>query len=117
MENFFYKDDFCSDFEDLARILGINEENVNEIYNDWQVKVGLSDLEPVFKVGADDLCQLLADAYEDRLSEDFDEEAKVLKALKGCIDFDKLKEALPKLFYPNGRYDVIKKSDLIDWFS
>jgi hypothetical protein len=117
MEHFFYDDRFCSDLEDLANVFWIDEYNVNELKDDWNVKVELSDLEPIFKVDADSLCQLLADANEDRLSEDFDEEAKVLEALKETIDFEKLKEALPKLCYPNGKFETITKADLVKWFS
>jgi DNA-directed RNA polymerase specialized sigma subunit len=117
MEHFFYEDTFCSDLEDLARIFDIDEDNVNELKDDWQVKVELSDLEPIFKIDAETLCQLLADAHEDRLSEDSNEEAKVLKALKEVIDFDKLKNALPKLYYPNNKFETIKKSDLVEWLS
>ena len=117
MEHFFYDDTFCSDLEDLANIFDIDEYNVNDLKDDWVIKVELSDLETIFKVDADNLCQLLADANEDRLSEDFDEEAKVLKALKESIDFNKLKELLPKLYYPNGKFETITKADLVEWFS
>ncbi len=117
MEHFFYEDNFCSDIEDLARVFDIDEKNVNELKDDWQIKVELSDLEPIFNIDAENLCQLLADANEDRLSEDFDEEAKVLKALKETIDFEKLKEALPKLYYPNNKFETITKADLVEWFS
>ena len=115
MENFFYDDTFCLDLEDLANAFDINEDNVNDLKDDWQVKVELSDLEPIFNVNADNLCQLLADANEDRLSEDFDEEARVLKAIKETIDFEKLKEALPKLYYPNNKFETITKADLVEW--
>jgi len=117
MEHFFYDDTFCSDLEDLANVFDIDEYNVNELKDDWQVKVEMSDLEPIFYVDADSLCQLLADANEDRLSEDFDEEANILKALKECIDFEKLKEALPKLYYPNNEFQTITKKDLVEYFS
>ena len=117
MEHFIYDDTFCSDLEDLANIFDIEEDNVNDLKDDWTVKVELSDLEPIFNIDADNLCQLLADANEDRLSEDFDEEAKVLKALKESIDFNKLKELLPKLYYPNGKFETITKADLVEWFS
>jgi hypothetical protein len=116
MEHFFYEDSFCSDIEDLARLFDIDEDNVNELKDDWQVKVELSDLEAIFEIDANSLCQLLADANEDRLSEDFDEEAKVLKALKESIDFEKLKEKLPKLYYPNNKFEILTKVDLLDWF-
>ena len=117
MEHFFYDDTFCSDLEDLANIFDIDEYNVNDLKDDWVIKVELSDLETIFNVDAGNLCQLLADANEDRLSEDFDEEANVLKALKESIDFNKLKELLPKLYYPNGKFETITKADLVEWFS
>ena len=117
MENFLYDDTFCSNLEDLAYLFEIDEDNVNQLKDDWQVIVELSDLEPIFNVDANYLCQLLVDANEDRLPEDFDEEAKVLKALKEAIDFEKLKEALPKLYYPNNKFEKITKADLVEWFS
>lgn len=117
MENFFYDDRFCMGLDDLADIFDIDEENVNGLKDDWSVRVELSDLQPIFNIDADNLCQLLADANEDRLSEDFDEEAKVLKALKENIDFEKLKNALPKLYYPNNNYETITKYDLVEFFS
>lgn len=115
MEHFFYNDTFCSDLKDLVNLFGIDEYNINELTDDWQIKVELSDLEVIFDINADNLCQLLADANEDRLSEDFDEEAKVLKALKESIDFEKLKDALPKLYYPNNQFKIITKSDLVKY--
>jgi hypothetical protein len=117
MENFFYEDTFCYDIEDLAAVLDINEDNVNALKDDWQVKVELSNLEPIFKINAENLCELLADANEERLSEDFDEEEKVLKALKECIDFDKLKNSLPKLHYPNNNFEIVTKQDMVECFA
>ncbi len=117
MENFFYEDNFCSDIDDFAKIFDIDEDNVNELKDDWAVKIELSDLEPIFNIDAENLCQLLADANEDRLSEDFDEEQRVLMALSETIDFEKLKEALPKLYYPNNKFEIITKADLVEWFS
>jgi hypothetical protein len=117
MNHFFYDDNFCLDIEDLAKVFDIDEDNVNELKDDWQVKVELTDLEPIFKVDADNLCQLLADTNHDRLSEDFEEEARVIEALKESIDFEKLKEALPKFYYPNYKFVTITKSDLVEWFS
>ena len=117
MENFFYDDTFCSNLDDLANVFYIDEDNVNELKDDWQVRVEMFDLEPIFNIDADNLCQLLADANEDRLSEDFDEESMVLMALKETIDFEKLKELLPKHYYPNGNFETITKADLVEWFS
>jgi hypothetical protein len=117
MEHFFYEDTFCVNLEDLANIFDINEDNVYELKDDWEVRVELSNLEPIFNINTEILCQLLADANEDRLSEDFDEEAMVKKAIEENIDFDKLKDALPKLYYPNYKFENITKADLVEWFS
>lgn len=117
MENFFYDDSFCIDLDKLADLCGIDEENVNELKDDWNAKIELTDLEPIFTTNAEDLCQLLADNNEDRLSEDFDEKEKVLKALTESIDFEKLNNLLPKLYYPNNKFETVTKSDMVEWFS
>lgn len=117
MEHFFYDEVFCSDLEDLANTFDIDENNVNELKDDWCVRVELSSLEPIFDINAENLCELLADANEDRLSlDDFEEESKILKALRECIDFDKLQEALPKYYYPNNKFETITKADLVEFF-
>jgi hypothetical protein len=115
MKNFFVEEKFYPDLDSLCHDLSIGIESINHLSENWQLKVELSDLEPIFNVDADNLCQLLADANEDRLSEDFDEEAKVLKALKETIDFEKLKEALPKLYYPNNTFQTITKADIVNF--
>ena len=114
MENFFYDDRFCSDISELMDVFDIDDENLAELEDDWKVRVELTDLEPIFKVDADILCQLLADANEDRLSEDFEQEEEIKKALKSCIDFDKLQAILPKMYYPNNKFVTITKQDLIN---
>ena len=117
MENFFLDERFCSDLEDLANVLEIDEDNVNDLEDDWNIKIELTDLEPIFDIDAEKLCQILADSNEDRLSEDFTEEKTILQALKESIDFAKLTEMLPKLYYMNGKFQTITKSDLLGWFS
>ena len=37
------------------------------------------------------------------------------KELEKFIEW--LKESLPKLYYPNGKYEIITKSELVEWFS
>ena len=113
MENFFYDDEYCSSLYDLAKLLGIDGTNLNDLDVYWYIEVELADLEPIFNVDADSLCQLLADANEDRLSEDSNEGLRVLLALQESIDFEKLRELLPKLYYPNGKYGYITNDDLV----
>jgi hypothetical protein len=117
MEQFFYEDVFCNDLEDLANILEIHGDNVNDLPLDWQVRIELSNYESIFNIDADILCELLVDKYEDRLLPDFEEiEGKqLLKALKESIDFDKLIEKSPKLCYANGQFATITKEQLVDY--
>ena len=114
MENFFYNDKFYIDLNHFVNDMDL-EENISELESDWQVKVELTDLEPIFKLDADSLCEMLSSVFDERFSEDGDEEEKILKALKECIDFDKLKISLPQLHYPNNKFVVITKSDLVDY--
>lgn len=117
MENFFYDDRFCSDISDIFEIFDIEEEKLNELSETWNCKVELTTLEPVFKVDAEELSELLLDCNEERLSENFDDsdEKKIKKAITESCDFEKLKDLLPKYYYPNGKFVTITKKDLIEW--
>lgn len=116
IENFFCDEDFMSDFDDLAIKLDIDEDNVKFLPEDFQIKVELSELEPIFKIDAKNLCQLLADNNEERLTDNYEEESEILNAIKQCVDFKKLTELLPKYYYPNNKFVTITKSDLVSWF-
>jgi hypothetical protein len=116
MENFFYKDWFYSNLSELALVLDINKENINELRDDWQVTVELADLEPIFEVNADLLYELLANTYEDRFPEEFYHEKGVMRAIKGAINFTKLNRTLPKLYYPNNNFVTVTKGDLLTLF-
>lgn len=117
MEQFFYEDVFCNDLEDLANILEIHGDNVNDLPLDWQVRIELSNYESIFNIDADILCELLVDKYEDRLLPDFEEidGKQLLKALKESIDYDKFKELSPKLCFANNKFVTITKKQLVDY--
>ena len=112
MEDFFYEDRFCYDISCLMDVLDIDEENLSELPDNWEVKIELSNVEPIFKLDVDTLFEMIMNANEHRLGEDFDEEEKIKNALKESIDFDKLRTLLPKFCYPSGRYETITKLDL-----
>jgi hypothetical protein len=114
MENFFIEETFHSDLESL--IAWMDNTDVEELPDNWEQKVELSDLEPIFDVNVDNLCQMLADCNEDRLNLDEEEyeEKAIKKALSESIDFNKLNSLLPKYYYPNGKFAIITKQDLIN---
>lgn len=116
MENFFNEETFHTDLDSLISYM--DDIDIETLPDDWSIKVELSDLEPIFDVTVDNLCQMLADCNEERLNldeEDYEEKA-IKKALSDSIDFDKLKSLLPKYYYPNGKFAVITKQHLIDEF-
>jgi len=113
LENFFYEDEFHTDLESLIITIG---DDFEDFKDDWSIKVELTDLEPIFDVTVNNLCSLLADANEERLNLDEEEyeEKAIKKALSESIDFEKLNSLLPKYHYPNSKFEIITKQDLID---
>lgn len=114
MENFFYDERFCSDISDLMDALDIDEDKVDELEEDWTCKVELTSLEPAFFIDADWICERLDD---DRLDEDGDISDKVHQLVKDNVDFTKLNELMPKLYYPTSKFATITKTDLVEYCS
>jgi chemotaxis methyl-accepting protein methylase len=71
----------------------------------------------MFKVDVDFLAESLYDANEERYSEDAPQDLDVKKALNECIDFEKLNSMIPKLWYPNGKFQLITKADLLEFIN
>lgn len=117
MENFFYDDKFIGDLSDLMDTLDI--EDPKDLVDDWTCRVELTELEPIFKTDAKKMFELLCDCNEERIGEDFDnsDEEKITKAIATSFDFEKLKELLPKYYFPQSKFKVITKQDLIDYCS
>lgn len=115
MENFFDDDRFYSSIEDLIEDMFDGEEDeVKALKEDWILKVETTELEPIFEIDADKFLELLANRNEDRLTTNDSEEENVLKAINESVDFEKLKNLLPKYYYPTGKYVTLTKKDLID---
>lgn len=115
MENFFIDEDFCGDLSDLMDMFDIKEPK--NLKDDWTQKVDLAELEPVINLTPKKLLEILLNENEERLGENFDgkDEDRIMKCLTESIDFDKMKELMPKFYYPNGKRAVVTKQDLIDY--
>ena len=115
MENFFYDDRFCGDLSDLMDVFDIEEPK--NLKDDWTCKVEMSELEPCIKLNAKKLLEILINENEERFGENFDasDEDKIMKCLTDSIDFDKLKDLMPKYYYPQSKFKVVTKQDLIDY--
>jgi hypothetical protein len=121
MENFIYDDRFCSDISDLMDAIGIEEEDLSELEDDWSVTVQETTLEKIFvieKEFAVDAIVSQTEIWEERFPEEADSVFKqIKKAVNDAVDIDKLNEGLPSLYYPNGKKFTITKMDLIEWCS
>lgn len=114
MENFFIDDKFYFDLQELMDDLDISDEEIPDLPEDWSCKLELTTLEPMFKLKAIDVAEMLYNNNEERYSEDAPEEEKIVKALKECVDWDKLNSMIPQLYYPNGKFVTITKKDLLE---
>ena len=123
LKNFFTEDNivneqvFLRNTNELIELFGITQEVLGTLSDEWAIKVEMADLEPVFHIDANILCQLLGDANEDRISDEVSEKEAILNALNAHIDLDALNKDLPMYYYPNGVYKLITKAYLQDWFT
>ncbi len=115
MESFCYNDNHYSNLEELIHdLFDSDEEEIKSLPEDWSIKVELSELEPMFKLDASRLEELLYNSDEERYSEDAPESDRIKKALDDCVDFEKLNKMIPKLYYPSNKFEMITKKDLLE---
>lgn len=115
MENFFYKQEFYSDMDNLVDYVEDNEDcKIEELPDTWEIKVEETTLEPMFQLKIDRLMDLVP---EDRMSEDGDELDTVRRVFTERIDFEAINSRLPKFYYPNGKMSTITKADLLEYIS
>lgn len=115
---------FCIDdvfYSDITSFILDNyfeeKEAIDELPDDWVQKIQYCNSEKVFvfKEGdIEDIAERLLDMYDDRRSESGDELDDITKALIAGIDFAKVNELMPELYYPNGEKDIITKQDLLE---
>lgn len=117
MENFFTEsDDFFRDIEDYCGFHELEKEIVEKYPDDWQKEVLFTFEEPIEKLCAD----WIAEKFDDgRFSEDnfHDEYDEVVKVLNENIDFKKINDLLPRMYYPNGKKGLLTKKVLMEYFS
>ncbi len=119
----FFIDDKCyMDTEDFIqdRFAG-DEEEIKELSDDWYEDIQYGQLEPLFdpdKNFIDEIVSRCYELFEDRFPEDDPHQSvhnKLLAAITNGIDLDKIKNELPKLWYPDeNSFGKITKQDLLD---
>lgn len=120
-ENFFYEDQFLTDYEDLMYYLGLEEDDLIELPEDYSVKIQFSKFEKIFKMEENWIVDTIiqqTDKWEDRFPEDSDSVFKQIEsAIRSGIDFEKINQNLPDIYCPSGEYAVVTKQDLINFIT
>jgi hypothetical protein len=115
MENFFEDGEFYTDLEDfIYKVFDGEEEKVRELKEDAVFECKGSILEPIIDFSSQWITERIDD---DRFSENDsdDEYEKITKVLEENIDFKKITDLLPKLYYENYKDKfTITKQDLLD---
>ena len=115
MENFFEDGNFYTDIADfIYKVFDGEEEQVRELEEDAVFECKGSKLEPIIDFSS----QWITDRIDDdRFSENNSgtENEKITKVLDENIDFKKITNLLPKLYYENYKDKfTITKQDLLD---
>jgi len=113
MENFFYKDDFYTDLESFIHENFEDESEIHELEEDKLFLCRSGKLEPIIELSVEWIINRIDD---ERFSENNSDSEldKIAKALTG-LDYEKINELMPKLFYENYKEKfTITKQDLLD---
>lgn len=104
---------FFSDLGELMDYLDINEE-LEGIDDDWKIEVKECQLEPIMTLSTD---WIMERVNEERFSEEGADNqcARIEKVLDESIDYSKINEMMPQLWYPTAKKITFTKQDLIDW--
>ena len=115
MENFFEDGEFYTDLGDfIYKVFDGEEEQVRELEEDAVFECKGSKLEPIINFSSEWITERIDD---DRFSENNsdNEYEKITKVLDENIDFKKITDLLPKLYYENYKDKfTITKQDLLD---
>ena len=115
IENFFEDGEFYADLEDfIYKVFDGEEEQVRELEDDAVFECKGSKLEPIIDFSSQWITERIDD---DRFSENNsdNEYEKITKVLDENIDFKKIVDLLPKLYYENYKDKfTITKQDLLD---
>lgn len=119
-EPFFFDDEFIDEIntEFIDRILGFsNISEISEIQNlsdDFQIKLTGADIEPVFVFSENYIIEGIDD---ERFPEDSEKTVeKIRKVLSDNIDFKKINELMPTLYYGNStRKFYLTKKELLNY--
>ncbi len=119
MEHFFLEDRFYHELGDFIDDLFPEDGDVEELEDDWSIRVQESKLEPMFQLKdiADYAFDRIFDSFEERFNHESDKQDEdICEALNECFDAEKFNSLVPKLYYPT-TFTMITKEDLLDYLN
>lgn len=116
MYNFFVDDKFYSEIEDYLIDAEIDEDNIGEVSDQWEQEIFLSKKEKLVDMNKDFVADAICNAterFDDRFPEDSDSIFEEIKnAVIRSVDFEKLNDLIPSLYYATGEKSKLTKKDL-----
>jgi hypothetical protein len=108
---YYYNENFYDEIREI-----IEDYDFDSFPDDEILKVENCTLEPIITLTAELIADCLENHLEERHSElDAENELKqIIATLKRNIDFDKLNNDMPELWYPNGTFERFTKAELIE---
>jgi hypothetical protein len=118
---FYVEENFYDTIEDYLIDKEWGEEEIKAFPEDWTVEIGIPSLEPVCQINIDDFIDnyVVDQLCEENLPEEPDYTIeRIKKAVKENVDFTKINEAMPKLWYMNNKAKdgFLTKRDLLSIF-
>ena len=113
MENFFVDDNFYTELSELIDYKCWDKELVENLPDNYTLEVVTSSLEPIIILDAERITEILG---EERFSENGSENeiSKIIKILNENIEFEKINNEIPTLYYPSRKKHLFTKFELLE---
>ena len=130
MKNFFIDECYYETLQDFFSFFGNFTDHefirvyINSLNDTWSQEIEFATEEKMFVLGKNEISDVIFEHleihYEDRFPCDNGNESATIKRLQHAIastlDIETLNHRVPTLFYPNGKYGIITKRILIEYF-
>ena len=114
MENFFYNDIFFNDLLECCNYYEWDTEELNLLPKNFHIKIELTTIAPLVVFDSEWMTERI---NERRFSENNGdkETTKIMNILDENIDFEKINKLIPKMYYINGKLQIVTKKELLEW--
>lgn len=116
MKETFFIDDKCYyDIGDMIEdVLDDYKEDLSDLPDDWSIDCYEAELQPLVTITKDWIYDRI---NKERFPEDDESVDRKLDKALDLIPYDKVMEAMPKLWYATRNKFILTKSDLLDYIN